>query len=230
MQFVLDRWQEVTMWKARVTTAILALALASACATTEQAATSTRLTGNPNGLLIVSLTITPSLGHPLHWDLHAESNPDSRLKRLVAYAGTSDEDWSRPPKSHVMGGRLIVQELPPGTYRLRSWEHTVMTDTRRFTTYRPKFLLPFRFRVEAGRAVYIGNLHLHAEWKAQKYPLRVFDARERDLALFRQRYAGIGAEQIDIRLLPGAGALPNFLRDDNGTREDYRELQDQLVQ
>lgn len=202
----------------------LFLALLAGCATTDQAPPTTTLTGNSNGLMIVSLTVTPTRGHPLHWHLYDLARPGERLKHLVGYAGTSREDWAPGDKFDVMGGRLVVQELPPGTYELRSWEFTEMLDHKRTMIYWPKTALPFRFRVEAGRAVYLGNLHLHAEHQATNFPLRVFDARERDLALFHSRYPGIAPGQIDLRVFPGALPLPPFLRDDKGSKEDYEAL------
>jgi len=202
----------------------LFVALLAGCATGDQAPPITTLASNSNGLMVVSLTVTPTRGHPLHWNLYDVARPGERVKYLVGYAGTSREDWAPRDTFNVMGGRLVVQALPPGTYELRSWEFTEMLDQKRTMIYRPSSALPFRFRVEAGRAVYLGNLHLHAEHQAPNFPLRVFDARERDLALFHSRYTGITAEQIDIRVFPGARPLPPFLRDDKGSKEDYEAL------
>jgi hypothetical protein len=67
----------------------VALVLLAGCATTEQAPPPTTLTGNSNGLMIVSLTVTPTRGHPLHWNLYDLARPGERLKYLVGYAGTS---------------------------------------------------------------------------------------------------------------------------------------------
>jgi hypothetical protein len=86
----------------------LFVALLAGCATTDQAPPTTTLTGSGDGLMIVSLTVTPTRGHPLHWDLYDVARPGERVKYLVGYAGTSREDWAPGDKFKVMGGRLVV--------------------------------------------------------------------------------------------------------------------------
>ena len=119
----------------------LLVALLAGCATTDQAPPTTILTGNSNGLMVVSLTVTPTRGHPLHWHLYDVARPGERLKYLVGYAGTGREDWA-PGDRFNSPGRCssfplnVKVSIEGGPFHVAAASCALLIDARRTSRYR----------------------------------------------------------------------------------------------
>jgi len=86
-------------------------------------------------------------------------------------------------------GRLAIIELPEGEYEFYSWKGS--GGNRRMWS-KEEFSL--RFKVIAGKAVYLGNLNfwfLQTQWK-----MKVTDMRERDLPLLYQKNPSITPDLV----------------------------------
>jgi hypothetical protein len=101
-------------------------------------------------------------------------------------------------------GQLHVVTLPAGQHRLRHW-----AITHGMTTTLPAGASPpLEFTVQAGRTVYLGNLHgrvrLGRDWFNQQVVLHAYpevrDLAERDLQILRKKHPSFD-EQVDIALL-----------------------------
>lgn len=202
---------------------LVALSL-TGCAATSDLPTGYALTpGQPEGLLIVSLTLS---GEPLEkissfeYRIRAlapeereaviarpyfESVPQHArgASRTTARAGGGQEIVVKGPSSAepldlwegATAGRVASLRLPPGAYEFYTWQLRDRAEASGGTEYSPKRPFSYRFVIKPGQATYIGQLNLDLrEWKAQK--ITVEDRRERDLALLNKRMPSIGSVQV----------------------------------
>lgn len=95
-------------------------------------------------------------------------------------------------------GRVAVLRLPAGEYELYDWQLRV---PNRYggDEFRPKQTAIYRFRIEAQRATYLGNLNLHVT-DQDTYRISIDDRANRDLALLAQKAPTLRAE--DVRYQP----------------------------
>ena len=104
-----------------------------------------------------------------------------------------------------MCGRLAIIELPQGEYGFYSWHGSI-------SNLPVGSGLSKRFKVIAGKAVYLGNLHIpfRHEWTTGKTLLpdrdltcnvKIADMRERDLPLVYQKNPKITADKVIIKVL-----------------------------
>jgi hypothetical protein len=177
---------------------------------------------NGEGLVVVSLSYeglaredSPS------WSYHCLGS-DENL-RIYARAARVPLDWESPP------GRLAVFALPAGSYEFYRCEFAGLSsrtnrlvwrtgksgavtpnnpdyagfDTPSYTAIKAE---PFivRFEVSAGKAVYLGNLHLLWNEDERKGRVTVRDTSERDLSLLQQKFPQIERRQIDVAALPAS--------------------------
>ena len=150
---------------------------------------------------------------------------------LVRAAGTTDlpmqfrgwhplheEYWSRFYED-TEKGQLVAVSLPPGEYEIfgiegeaGAWGGSRRASLKGFSA---------RFRVDAGKAVYLGNVHVrfygdagtlppHVRVKGYVLPvgsstlpldIEMRDTRQRDFAELPKRAPGLAKEQIEVRLL-----------------------------
>ncbi|HNB05698.1 MAG TPA: hypothetical protein PKV97_07190 [Thauera aminoaromatica] len=91
-------------------------------------------------------------------------------------------------------GRLAAMRLPPGDYELYAWK---VVEPNRYggNEFTPKRVFSYPFKVEAGRATYLGNLDLRMS-EQDTYKLSVDDKAARDLALLSKKLPALRAEQI----------------------------------
>lgn len=109
---------------------------------------------------------------------------------------------SREPLDVIDGGksvgRVAVLRLPAGDYELYDWK-LVILNRYGGDELGPKRAAAYRFRVEAGRATYLGNLDLRVT-DQDTYRISVEDKTRRDLALLsKKKAASQGAVVIPYR-------------------------------
>ena len=120
------------------------------------------------------------------------------------FLGTATED--------APCGRLAIIELQQGEYEFYSWGGQAGAGAGP-VTYNVGSTNDFskRFRVLAGKAVYLGNVHFAISFDAPtftilsvRYPYRikVSDMRQRDLPLFYQKNPSITSESVVVNILP----------------------------
>lgn len=173
-----------------------------------------------DGLVVVSLSYeglaredSPS------WSYHRLGSKENL--RIFARAVRVPLDWESPP------GRLAVFALPAGNYEFyrcefaglspgtshlvwRAGKNGLVTsnnpsyagfDTPDYTAIKAE---PFvvRFEVTAGKAIYLGNLHLLWNEDERKGRVTLRDTSERDLSLLQQRFPQIERRQIVMAAPP----------------------------
>lgn len=172
------------------------------------------LSGNSSyGLAIVSATLPPQEFHPGYpTGYSVKYNREGGLGLTDKLLLMDRERFFVKFSSDFSGvfGKLFVLRLQPGTYQFKSWTMAsgLMTET-------PLWIHPLTFRVEAGRAVYLGGfdpsirqgenlLHqtAYSSW------ILVHDDRSRDLPVFFRKCAGFDASLLDIRVMDPAPWLP----------------------
>lgn len=94
-------------------------------------------------------------------------------------------------------GRLAVMRLPPGDYELYDWK-VVVPNRYGGDVFSPKRAFAYRFRVEAGRAIYLGNLDLRMT-EQDTYGITVENKAKRDLALLEKKLPSMRAEDVTYR-------------------------------
>ena len=95
-------------------------------------------------------------------------------------------------------GRLVIMELPQGEYEFYSWEGSLSGGLGTFIV-KPRQQFSKRFRVTAGKAVYVGNIHFSGI--GEDTSMKVVDMRERDLALLYRKSPKIKPENVLIDIL-----------------------------
>ncbi len=115
-------------------------------------------------------------------------------------------------------GQLYAIELPAGEYHVNGWS-TVKPGYTVLST-KP---IEGRFKVIAGQAVYIGNLHTHFRANNRYVTLRV-DERQRDIPLAAQRFPSLQTASIrydtgstNVTSPQGMDALKDLLRSGNNS-------------
>lgn len=100
-------------------------------------------------------------------------------------------------------GRLIAVELPVGPNSLTYWSLT--HGVTQYSSAKP--VPEIKFIVEPGKALYLGNLHVHVEMAENVLGQPVInnllpeirDRSERDVALFKSRYPLVGDANILLK-------------------------------
>jgi len=87
-------------------------------------------------------------------------------------------------------GRLAVIELPQGEYEFYSFGGSNIWATTEFS---------MRFKVIAGQAVYLGNMHLSLQ--PRRYNIKTSDMCDRDLPLLYQKCPNIAPDAVVVNIL-----------------------------
>ncbi|MDH5393504.1 MAG: hypothetical protein OEY11_09990 [Gammaproteobacteria bacterium] len=90
-------------------------------------------------------------------------------------------------------GKLVELKLPEGVYSLKQWQANQQKKTGSYSL-RPA--ANKKFKVLGGRALYLGNIHLHSLEHTQSVFIR--DRRDRDVALFYNKHAGLDKSELLI--------------------------------
>lgn len=187
-----------------VGTALLLAALLGGCRAVNVASGYTLDPGKDTGVAVVSLT---RAGLPSRFNMLLKlRGVDGDYRNSVPVSDAfASADWRCPffgtATEEEPCGRLAVIELRQGLYEFYSWEG----DTGTGGSVRSIGEFSKRFRVEAGKAVYLGNVHFSVEtprWFQGTYRMRVIDMRERDLALLRQKVPTITPDRVVVSILP----------------------------
>jgi len=164
------------------------------------------------GLLVVSLTRSGALGPKVNAYFRDVNNQRGFHLDVAPSFGL---DWKGPPIDEVRKyreipkdnprGRLAVLELPEGEYEFYQWMGHF--SNRRFWTTKN---FDKRFKVIAGKAVYIGNINAHFEQTGSvlvpfRFPFELLteitDECDRDLKLFHQRCPKITPDQVMVEVI-----------------------------
>ena len=94
-------------------------------------------------------------------------------------------------------GRLAALRLPAGDYELYDWK-LVVPNQYGGNEFSPKRAFGYRFKVEAGRAVYLGNVDLRMT-EQDTYNIAVENKAKRDLALLAKKAPSVSAEDVTYR-------------------------------
>lgn len=105
-----------------------------------------------------------------------------------------DADFSRGEAPAQRGGGFAVA-LPVGDYVISGWRVEQGQMISRSTA-----AIGIPFRVEAGKAVYLGNVHFDADWA----DVRLRDRAERDLPLLEARFQALASTPMASTIAPGA--------------------------
>jgi len=153
--------------------------------------------GKNTGVMVASLTRSGlGAGFNLFVRLRGVGHRyDSRVAVTDAFVSS---DWGCPfalrIAEHEACGRLAVVELQAGEYEFYAWEGS--SGNTRIKSQQP---FSKRFRITAGKAVYIGNMHLAVE--SYSYGVRVSDMRDRDLPLFHSKNPKVAQGTVLVELV-----------------------------
>ena len=122
--------------------------------------------------------------------------------------GGFSKDWSCPlftlASEDAPCGRLAIIELPRGEYEFYSWRSSGYGGPGIKIEISPTNRFSKRFKVLAGKAVYLGNIHIVVEsgFLSAPYRVKINDMRQRDLPLFYQKNPKIASESVVVNILP----------------------------
>ena len=199
----------------RNASAVAALLLLSACAAsnvgTDYAVDETKGTG----VLVASLTRSGQSGFNMFVDLRSL---DGKYTNAVPVTDLFfPSDWGCPlfgeiPKEQPCG-RLAIIELPQGEYEFYSWHGgsgggpgTIRIDVRSVHEFSK------RFKITAGKALYVGNINFALDTGFTKgllglpvpkytYKMEITDKRDRDLTLLYQKNPKIVPSMVIVDTL-----------------------------
>jgi hypothetical protein len=192
---------------------LVGLILFCGCGTTNVGSGYALTPNSDSGLAIASLTLSGlSADYTLTLYLRGvDSDFDQSLPVLDA---STPQDWVCPyfrvPTPGDPCGRLAVIELSPGEYEFYSWRAASTSRSgATTTTIRPPDFSR-RFTVLAGKAVYLGNIHLSPRGPGpiKKSPaidnedlIWILDTRERDLALLFDKFPNLSTDDLVMSIL-----------------------------
>jgi hypothetical protein len=182
------------------------------------------------GVLIVSLTRSGWKGCSILLDLRGVDNDYKAEVSIIEKKSLFERkkvetDWKCPMFGKIPEdkpcGRLAIIELPQGEYEFFSWHgfetRMVPNSAGGFTRMQSSvFVWPppefsERFKVIAGKAAYLGNLHISLRKKLKmgrihpyrdiRYKLKIADMSERDLPLFYQKNPMMTADKVVVNIL-----------------------------
>lgn len=128
-------------------------------------------------------------------DRYAQGAAATRMKLIV-----KDQASIEPLDVIESGraiGRLAALRLPPGDYDLYDWK-VVIPNQYGGDEFSPQRAMAYRFKIEAGRATYVGNMNLRMT-EQDTYSISVEDKANRDLALLAKKLPTVRAEDIIYR-------------------------------
>jgi hypothetical protein len=163
-----------------------------------------------HGMILGSATVTDldeTLIAHAHFYINAAGVGPGPMRAVVT-ADSCQPKSKNPGNSDFVGscGRLFALDLPAGNYQISDW----LLETSGGESFTPKDWDPIPFKVEAGKATYIGDLHmllrmgknlLGLDVVAGGWPL-LLDNRVRDAELLRRKYPWLNDEVIQVELVP----------------------------
>lgn len=202
---------------------LLVAGLIGCAASPDLPSTYTLDTNRPEGLAIVSLTLS---GKSLDKVTDYEYRIREVLPRGEAYAVVSQhyasarqharsvqDEGKERPFTHSMvvkgpnnidaldiqdagktTGRLAALRLSPGDYEFHSW-HVREPSPYGETEYKPAREFVYRFSIKPGEATYIGRLNLHLG-SGNTERITANDRQAEDMSLLGQKYPAIRAAKI----------------------------------
>lgn len=203
--------------------ALLVAGLSGCAASPDLPSTYSLDSNKPEGLAIVSLTLS---GKPLDKVSGYEYRIREALPRGEAYAVVSqhyasarqharsvqDEGKERPFTHSVVvkgpnnidaldiqeagktTGRLAALRLTPGDYEFHSWQVREPSPYGE-AEYKPAREFVYRFSIKPGEATYIGRLNLHLG-QANNQRVAIEDRQAEDMNLLGQKYPALRAARI----------------------------------
>ncbi len=150
-----------------------------------------------NGLLVASVTTSGYNPGTLWVQVVRASAATETVASIPVNDPAYGLDWrvGDPAVTNGGEGRIAVVELAPGEYELRRW--VINVDNR--AAYSSRRALGYRFNIVAGKASYVGNLHVDIQRSAAEslpFATTLEDKRERDLPIVQGRYSGVRAEHM----------------------------------
>jgi hypothetical protein len=145
----------------------------------------------PTGWVIGSITHESSVGR---YGLAITGQPGQRVPSpSLGYGMWTPFNKEMDDELKERGG-TYAQKLPAGEYRIVGW-----FVLRAQTDYRSARPVEIPFKVEAGKATYLGNLHFDPHWEA----VVLRDRAERDLPVLRRRHAEVATTEVSQSIAPG---------------------------
>lgn len=105
-------------------------------------------------------------------------------------------------------GKLAVLQLPAGDYDVSDW-YVVQRDGIVSNTYKPNQTFSMPFHVEAGKAIYLGDIafkfleggNVFGVTALSGIELKVLDAFDRDVPLFKTLYPSLAEMPVEKKLV-----------------------------
>jgi hypothetical protein len=193
---------------------LVGIILFCGCGTTNVGSGYSLTPDSDSGLAVASLTLSGvSADYTLTTFLRGvDSDFDQSVPVLDA---STSQDWDCPffrvPTPGYPCGRLAVIELSPGEYEFYSWRAKATSRSAGTTTVIQPPDFSRKFTVLAGKAVYLGNIHMSPKGPGpnKKSPAQdnddliwILDTRERDLALLFDKYPKLSPDDVVVSILP----------------------------
>lgn len=169
-----------------------------------------------DGLVIISATLPPKTRHagfPV-WFRYKYKLKDAGWRHEGEILVNSNRGFRNAPSDFDgVFGKLYILRLPAGSYQFKDWEYQPLGF--RGTEVPNGIYPPLPFKVESGRAIYLGGfdptliegrnlLHLKVD---EAWPL-VHDDQTRDLPVFFNRCPGFDRSLLDVKVMDGSPWRP----------------------
>ena len=209
-----------------VVTALACGALLVGCAGTRAPNVDPAYRLTSNGVLVASVTVSGYNPGTISYQVVSRSDPT----RIVVTIPVNDQaqglDWQLGDPQVLRGGygRLAVVELAPGQYEFRRG----LLEVSARETYTSSNTFGYRFTITAGKATYLGNVHLDVELSDARRMLlspMLLDRRSRDLPILYRKYASVQPNEVIFPDEIEREALLRRSADDSPTKlEDLQRL------
>ena len=148
------------------------------------------------GVILLSLTASGECGFVYYTEL---KEIYSKKEYSIGMQDIRQErDWQKtnacPSKPDDYFGKLVTLELPAGIYQLHRIEWL-----SKYSRVFSENEMNIKFKVQAGKINYLGNLHFHVLKKSFIYGVE--NMRARDIPLFLKKYTQFRPADIIINLI-----------------------------
>lgn len=184
----------------RVIASVAACLLASSCASLGTANVDPGYRPGAAGVLVASVSASGFTPGKLWYQVVRARAVTETVASIPVNDPAHGLDWQSGDAEVPNGGigRIAVIELSPGEYELRRWVMGRSTHGS-FSSRRP---FGYRFVIEAGKVTYVGSVHVDLQRTADAdtlpYRISLDDRRERDLAIVRRKYPGLGTTPVSF--------------------------------
>ncbi len=172
--------------------------------------------GSDKGLLVMSLTYSGECGFSHFVRMRAKGKRTTMLIPFEDHSSWTYDKRECPLPKERFAGRLAVLELPVGEYEIDGYYSLTVRDK-----YYPDETPPLIVNIQAGKASYLGNIHLHVGDTI--YTRVTSEKSDRDMDLLLKQYPRVDQRMVQ-ESAPAQQTAKRWRMAPSDTRDEQRPV------